>query len=63
HPGARAMGKKTGKDAQSLEEVFRAMVELAGWQAELARSGLRLLKETQAGTRKRPDSGRSSRRR
>lgn len=58
------MGKKLGKGPNTIEQTLRAMLELAGWQAELARAGLRQIAEPAGRGRGRPGSkGKSGSRR
>ena len=50
------MGKKLGKGPRTIEQTLQAMLELAGWQAELAQAGLRQIAEPAGRGRGRPGS-------
>jgi hypothetical protein len=51
-----AMAKKFGKRRDTLEDKLRAILELTGWQAELARAALKQVGETARKGRAGPDA-------
>lgn len=56
-----AMGKKFGKGRDTLQDKLQAMLELTGWQAELARAALKQVGEMARKGKPGPGAKRKSR--